>query len=279
MSAARWDSWGEDDNALRYDAFARLYPMYRETSRDLVTLARPSGGSTVLDLACGTGVTTEAILSVLGPGGRVIAVDRSPAMLEVAAGAFSDHRIEWVQAAAETVDQHITGQADVAVCNSAIWQTDLAATAAAVRNVLVAEGRFIFNVGSGFLERHDDPNYQGDLPSVMRDIAARDCGWTSLPQTPPRTRPRLTRESICDELNKAGFEVERVEEFRYEDSADAQRAWLSIPIFSKQYLPGLPYAARMHVLEKAFDYLGPGEAAITRWVDFAARASPSERRV
>ena len=36
------DSWGEADNAVGYDAFAQRCPMYRQTSRDLVALARLS---------------------------------------------------------------------------------------------------------------------------------------------------------------------------------------------------------------------------------------------
>jgi hypothetical protein len=39
---AAGDSRGEDDNPRRYDAFAREYPGYRETSRDLIALALPS---------------------------------------------------------------------------------------------------------------------------------------------------------------------------------------------------------------------------------------------
>jgi hypothetical protein len=37
------DIWGEDDNARRYDAFARQHPIYQDTSRDLIALAGLSG--------------------------------------------------------------------------------------------------------------------------------------------------------------------------------------------------------------------------------------------
>lgn len=62
------DSWGEDDNPRRYDAYAREYPSYRETSRDLIAVALPSADAgrvdaVVLDLACGTGATTREILA------------------------------------------------------------------------------------------------------------------------------------------------------------------------------------------------------------------------
>jgi SAM-dependent methyltransferase len=269
----RGDSWGEDDNAYRYNAFARQYPMYRETSRDLVRLSSPARDSVVLDLACGTGVATAELLSVLGPEGKVIAADKSPAMLAVAERAVSDSRVKWVQTAAETVDRHIDEVVDAAVCNSAIWQTDLAATAAAVRKVLAVGALFAFNVGSGFLERRDDPNDLGDQLGVMRAIAARDFGWAPPDvQAPMHGRPPLSRASICRCLSDAGFQIERVEELAYEESAEARRAWLAIPIFSKSYLPGMVYQDRLRVLDKTCEHLGTGGAELSHWVAFCARA-------
>ena len=145
------DSWGEDDNARRYDAFAHEYPMYRETSRDLVALARLPADAVVLDLACGTGVTSGEVLAVLGPGGRVIGADKSAAMLEVASRSVTDPRVRWVQARAEDVDRHVAGPVDAVVCNSAIWQTQFTRTVAAVRSVLAADGVFAFNLGVDFV--------------------------------------------------------------------------------------------------------------------------------
>jgi SAM-dependent methyltransferase len=272
---SRADSWDDEDNAARYDAFARLYPAYQQTSRDLVMLAGPSPDAVVLDLACGTGATTAAILAVLGPDGKVIGADQSPAMLAMATRSIPDRRVRWVQAAAEEIDHHVDDPADAVVCNSAIWQTDLAATAAAVRNVVTAQGRFVFNVGSRFLERPDDANNLGELPGVMRMLAAREYGWQS-PGSPAPVRPQLTRESICRCLIEAGFEVDGVEEFSYQQSAEAQRAWLSVPIFTTRLLPGMPYDDRMRVLDKAYEYLGRGEAGISRWIAFTATPSPGD---
>lgn len=124
------DIWGEDDNPRRYDEYAREYPGYRETSRDLIALALQSADNTfadaaVLDLACGTGATTREILAVLGPDGRVTGVDQSAAMLEVAARSTTDPRATWIQARAESVDQHVTSPVDAVICNSAIYHAHL----------------------------------------------------------------------------------------------------------------------------------------------------------
>lgn len=165
------DIWGEDDNARLYEAFARQHPIYRDTSRDLIALAGLSADAAVLDLACGTGVTSREILAALGPDGTVTGADRSAAMLAVAARAIADPRISWVQAPAETVDQHVAGPVDAVVCNSAIWQADLAATAAAVRNLLVTSGRFVFNMGAGYLGQQKDPNFGDGRPFPGRHYA------------------------------------------------------------------------------------------------------------
>jgi ubiquinone/menaquinone biosynthesis C-methylase UbiE len=160
LSESAGDSWGEDDNARRYDAYAREHRSYRDTSRDLIAFALPSAeagvaDAAVLDLACGTGATTREILAVLGPDGRVTGVDKSAAMLGVAATSISDLRATWIQARAESVDQYVIEPVDAVLCNSAIWQTDVAATAIAVRAVMRAGGRFAFNVPVGFLDDED----------------------------------------------------------------------------------------------------------------------------
>jgi hypothetical protein len=168
----------------------------------------------------------------------------------------------------------VTGPVDAVICNSAIWQTDVAATAVAVRAVMRAGGRFAFNVPVGFLDE-DDSHGPGDrYPSLlneMRAIAARDYGWRPADQAPGRVVQRLTRESICRSLAAAGFDVEQVTEVSHENSAESRRAWLSIPIFTRHGLRGLPYQDRMRVLEDAYDRLGSGQAEQAQWVVFAAR--------
>jgi ubiquinone/menaquinone biosynthesis C-methylase UbiE len=264
--------WNDHENARRYYAFTRQYPQYQETSRDLVALAMLPGDVAVVDLACGTGVTTDAILSALGPDGTVTSVDGSAAMLAVAASSISDSRVTWVHARAENLDQHVKVQAGAVICNSAIWQTDLDATMLAVRNVLTVDGRFAFNIGSELLEE-EEPAYDNSellFADMMQGIAARDYGWSPPPQS-PSAASRLSQETVCQYLAEAGFGLEQVERLEYQESPDAVRAWLSVPIFTKRMLPGLPYEHRMSVLDKAYEQLGPGEPGISRWVVFVAK--------
>jgi len=50
---------------------------------------------TVLDIGCGTGNLTLAILARLSPSGRVAAVDIAPRMIEMAQRKVEDPRVEW----------------------------------------------------------------------------------------------------------------------------------------------------------------------------------------
>jgi SAM-dependent methyltransferase len=273
------DSWGEDDNPRRYDAYARGYPNYQETSRDLIAVALPSADAAVadaavLDLACGTGATTREILAVLGPRGRVTGVDSSAAMLRVAASSTTDPRATFIHAPAERVDQHVAGPADVVICNSAIWQTDFPATAAAVSAVLTPGGCFAFNVPVDFLGDGDGQRSADRYPSLlaeMQAIAARDYGWAPADRPTARVGRRLTRHSICSSLAATGFDVELISEVSHQDSPESERAWLSIPIFTRDRFRGLPYEDRMRALDKAYERLGPGRIQPARWVVFVAR--------
>lgn len=82
--------WDDPHNAELYDRFARNHGMYRETSRDLVKLARLDDAALVVDLACGTGVTTQAILDRVQESANVVALDGSEAMLAIARRRVTD---------------------------------------------------------------------------------------------------------------------------------------------------------------------------------------------
>ena len=101
-------------------------------------------------------------------------------------------------------------------------------------------------------------------------------GWVPPAAGPGRIRQRLTEELICRCLLAADFDVERVTEVSHQDSAELLRAWLSVPIFTKDRLGGLPYQDRMRVLDKAWEHLGPGQTEAAQWA--VARASDPARR-
>jgi demethylmenaquinone methyltransferase / 2-methoxy-6-polyprenyl-1,4-benzoquinol methylase len=58
--------------------------------RATVRAARLSAGGSALDVACGTGKLTAALAAAVGPEGRVLGIDLSPAMLGEARRAYGD---------------------------------------------------------------------------------------------------------------------------------------------------------------------------------------------
>lgn len=255
-------TWADDENAQRYDAFARQFPMYDRTSRDLIERAAPAPEATLVDLCCGTGRTTLAALAVLGDRGRVIGVDGSAAMLALARRSVTDPRVSWVEGPAEQFGALVGGPVDAVVCNSAIWQTDIPATARAARQVLRPGGRFAFNIGRRLLEPAGTE--APGLALAMREMAARDHGWA--PPEAERARSRMSTEGILAVLTEAGFDVDPVRQLEFTQAAGEQHAWLSIPIFTERLLPGLDYDKRMAVLAKVHAVAD----AESQWMVFTA---------
>ncbi|HVN51429.1 MAG TPA: class I SAM-dependent methyltransferase [Acidimicrobiales bacterium] len=80
--ADKWDGW-EDLEILHQ----RMASGLREVGL--------GAGETVLDVGCGTGNLTLALLDQLSPAGRVHAVDLSRRMIEVARAKVADDRVSW----------------------------------------------------------------------------------------------------------------------------------------------------------------------------------------
>jgi SAM-dependent methyltransferase len=87
----------------------------------LVEYAAPRDGERVLDLACGTGLVARRVAPLLGRYGKVLAVDISPAMLEVARSlpAPEGAPIEWREADAIELELH-HGELDLAFCQQSL---------------------------------------------------------------------------------------------------------------------------------------------------------------
>jgi ubiquinone/menaquinone biosynthesis C-methylase UbiE len=79
--------------AKRYDITSRLYPVpgypHRALRLRAVQALGLRAGDSVIDIACGTGLNFPLLEEVVGPGGRIVGVDLTDAML-----AHAQERIE-----------------------------------------------------------------------------------------------------------------------------------------------------------------------------------------
>jgi len=76
----------------------------KEMQRQYRVWFDPQPGETILDVGCGTGVNVHAISKLVGPSGKVIGIDNSPAMLSVAREKASAENVEYREMAVEDMD-------------------------------------------------------------------------------------------------------------------------------------------------------------------------------
>jgi len=118
---------------------------------------RLDGDETVVDAGCGSGRLTARLLERL-PRGRVIAVDRSASMLQVAAEELRPRhgdRVTFLEADLLDLDRHLRGAADVVFSTATFhWVLDHPRLFAVLHEVLRPGGRLHAQCGArGNLQR------------------------------------------------------------------------------------------------------------------------------
>lgn len=75
-----------DESYSKYDFIVHLFQLGRDRIHRLRALqfAGLKKDDTVLDICCGSGLSIDAIRSIIGPGGKIIAVDANKQMLALA---------------------------------------------------------------------------------------------------------------------------------------------------------------------------------------------------
>lgn len=64
-----------------YDLMSGEYPVYRAGRKQGIGMLGLMPGLQVLDIGCGTGLNFALLQERIGPGGRIVGIDRSPEML------------------------------------------------------------------------------------------------------------------------------------------------------------------------------------------------------
>ncbi len=127
--------------APNYDRMMSFWAPFDRWRRRAVAETNIGEGDTVLDIGCGTGKNFPFIQERIGPGGRLIGLDFTPAMLEQAARRVDEERwgnVELLEGRAEEVDRIVEGPVDGAMswcCLSIVpeWERAIAATASLLR--------------------------------------------------------------------------------------------------------------------------------------------------
>jgi ubiquinone/menaquinone biosynthesis C-methylase UbiE len=132
--------------AMSQASFPEMYerylvgPLFRpwaEAALNEIGLAPPDR---VLDIACGTGIVARVARERLGDGARVVGVDISPDMLNVARTLAPD--VDWREGNAAALPLRDDEQFDVVLCQQGLqFFPDKPAAAAQMRRTLAQRGR------------------------------------------------------------------------------------------------------------------------------------------
>ena len=100
-----------DRDACSYDSRTATYQKYRRETVDRLPVRR---GDVVLDVGCGTGLCFGLVRDKIGSSGRVIGIDESPQMIELAAERAGER--EWdnvtlVESAVQDAEIPVTADA------------------------------------------------------------------------------------------------------------------------------------------------------------------------
>lgn len=270
--------WHAEENAARYAAFAHTASLYRVTSRFLVSVAGVQPGATVLDLACGTGVTTQAALEALDGSGHVYALDSSLAQLAHARAAVTARNVTFVHASADRPPAQVR-RVDHILCNSAFWQLPLEPTLDSLARVARAGATLVVNLPAAKVPRASravasDLQREGrrarpSLEAMMQQLARAELGYCA----PPRLRDAAASERYEDRLARAvarsRFELRRSVGLSVPVSPRERYDWYSIPLFRQNVLGAMEPDESQKILDRAYELWSPdAELEHSHWVVF-----------
>ncbi|HEY2637455.1 MAG TPA: class I SAM-dependent methyltransferase, partial [Solirubrobacteraceae bacterium] len=149
-------------------------------------------GATILDVGCGTGRVTEALLELV-PRGRVLAVDASSAMVELARRRLGDRAEVWCQ---DALALDVDAPVDLIVSTAALhWVPDHETLWPRLAGALRAGGRLEVQCGG----RGNIARVREVIDAVAPELASELVGWSPWEFAgPEETAERLSRAGFAD---------------------------------------------------------------------------------
>jgi SAM-dependent methyltransferase len=100
-------------NAAETDRLALQHRVWRERALRLWRRAGLSTGSSALDVGCGPGWAAVDLAEIVGPAGRVVAVDRAPEFLAHARALAAARRLTWIETREVELPEPLAADASV----------------------------------------------------------------------------------------------------------------------------------------------------------------------
>jgi SAM-dependent methyltransferase len=148
MSPSRSPIPGNEQQLFAQARFPEIYeqelvgPLFLPFAELMLEDMKVLAGDRVLDIACGTGIVARLAKARIGDSGKVVGVDRNPAMLAMARRVAAG--IDWREGDASALPVSSSEQFDVVSCQQGFqFFADKPAVVRQMRHVLAAGGRLV----------------------------------------------------------------------------------------------------------------------------------------
>ena len=160
----------------------------------LLDLVEIKAGEAVLDIACGTGVTTRLAAAETGVEGDVVGLDINASMLAIAKGLAGNSKIDWIEGDVCKSGQQ-SGRFDVVISQHGYhYFPDKPGALAEIHRLMTPGGRFAFSIWDGH-SAYTSALCAAVEKHISAEVAAR--------QNSQRVTPNAAE--LADAVETAGF--------------------------------------------------------------------------
>jgi ubiquinone/menaquinone biosynthesis C-methylase UbiE len=234
-----------DLSAEEYATFASRNNFYRHTAETMLSLAEIEPGMVVVDLACGTGSVTEAILrESYGKAVKIIAIDSSPQMLACAQRRLACPNVEFHCEKAENLGKVILTPVDRILCNAAFWMFDKPRVLSKIQRILKPSGKCLMGLRRRFTLSEIRAFYAKNtlLRMIVKEKAIRGYGSTKWHDGQPPSDPGPKKNFVLASVGDYNLKITKRERIAVHCTAKDHIDFLRIPVMAKasSLLAGVP---------------------------------------
>lgn len=256
-----------------YHDYALRFPQYKKTSEKLVKIANIKNGEIIVDLACGTGITTKKILARLSKQGKVYAIEYSPAMLEKAKEYLNDKRVKFINGKAVDINKLVDEEVDKVLCNSAFWQfSDYKEVLLGIEETLKQNGVFIFNLPEQFYEfEGGSETHRNKIVKAILD-KMKEKGYEPKKD---RLKKGFTKQDIKELVRSTSLEIVDKTKYEFEGSGVKDSIeFFKIPAVGPSF-EGISHEEQKEMLDEVKNELEETEFTPppNRWIYFKLQKS------
>ena len=261
--------WQAEEQASYYERFCATHDLYERLSEALVALADLAPHHKVVDLGCGTGITSQAILKKLGPEGKLLAIDPAPRMVSAAKAKVNDARVRFDTGTARRMLQ-LGGPVDRVISNSAIWlDQNILVPPKASEIILEEGGRLCFSIPAEYLGHHAHwtQNIGRKVARTLEHARVSALGEHEGGKpliTPPHQEYLGSVERMSDILLELGYKEVDAHLFKHSWPLGAYIDWIAQPVSLQHFCPG-DTASQARFLKTLKKELNAAEVFETHW--------------